>query len=49
MLCFFFRRFITCEADKTIKVWQEDSSASEESHPIDMAQWTKDFTAPKRY
>ncbi|KAF4319605.1 hypothetical protein BBO99_00005949 [Phytophthora kernoviae] len=42
-------RFITCEADKTIKVWQEDSSASEESHPIDMAQWTKDFTAPKRY
>ncbi|KAL4132932.1 Pleiotropic regulator 1 [Phytophthora ramorum] len=42
-------RFITCEADKTIKVWQEDSAASEESHPIDMAQWTKDFTAPKRY
>ncbi|CAI5718382.1 unnamed protein product [Hyaloperonospora brassicae] len=42
-------RFITCEADKTIKVWQEDSSASEESHPIDMAQWTKDFTAPKRH
>ncbi|KAG2843473.1 hypothetical protein JG687_00007208 [Phytophthora cactorum] len=42
-------RFITCEADKTIKVWQEDSSESEESHPIDMAQWTKDFTAPKRY
>ncbi|EEY61224.1 pre-mRNA-splicing factor prp46, putative [Phytophthora infestans T30-4] len=42
-------RFITCEADKTIKVWQEDSSASEESHPIDMAEWTKDFTAPKRY
>lgn len=42
-------RFITCEADKTIKVWQEDSSASEDSHPIDMIQWTKDFTAPKRY
>ncbi|RLN74419.1 hypothetical protein BBJ28_00022642 [Nothophytophthora sp. Chile5] len=42
-------RFITCEADKTIKVWQEDSSASEDSHPIDMTQWTKDFTAPKRY
>ncbi|KAL7694456.1 putative WD repeat protein DCAF11/LEC14B [Plasmopara halstedii] len=42
-------RFITCEADKTIKVWQEDSSASEESHPIDMDQWTKQFTASKRY
>uniref|UniRef100_K3X8E4 Uncharacterized protein n=1 Tax=Globisporangium ultimum (strain ATCC 200006 / CBS 805.95 / DAOM BR144) TaxID=431595 RepID=K3X8E4_GLOUD len=42
-------RLITCEADKTIKVWQEDASASEESHPIDMAQWTKEFTAPKRY
>ncbi|TDH67372.1 hypothetical protein CCR75_007930 [Bremia lactucae] len=42
-------RFITCEADKTIKMWQEDSSASEESHAIDMDQWTKDFTAPKRY
>ncbi|GAB9470037.1 Pleiotropic regulator 1 [Globisporangium polare] len=42
-------RLITCEADKTIKVWQEDATASEESHPIDMAQWTKEFTAPKRY
>ncbi|CAI5745123.1 unnamed protein product [Peronospora destructor] len=42
-------RFITCEADKTIKVWQEDISASEESNPIDMAQWTKDYTAPKRF
>lgn len=45
----FIRRFITCEADKTIKVWEEDASASEESHPIDMKQWTKEFTAPKRY
>nr|CCA26004.1 premRNAsplicing factor prp46 putative [Albugo laibachii Nc14] len=42
-------RLITCEADKTIKVWHEDMEASEESHPIDMKQWTKDFTAPKRY
>uniref|UniRef100_A0AAV1TMH3 Pre-mRNA-splicing factor prp46 n=1 Tax=Peronospora matthiolae TaxID=2874970 RepID=A0AAV1TMH3_9STRA len=42
-------RFITCEADKTIKVWQEDSSASKESHPINMTQWTKDFTTPKRF
>ncbi|TMW58720.1 hypothetical protein Poli38472_010279 [Pythium oligandrum] len=42
-------RLITCEADKTIKVWHEDPEASEESHPIDMTQWTKEFTAPKRY
>ncbi|DAZ98651.1 TPA: hypothetical protein N0F65_000846 [Lagenidium giganteum] len=42
-------RFITCEADKTIKVWAEDADATESTHPIDMTQWTKDFTAPKRY
>jgi len=27
-------RLITCEADKTIKMWKEDDEASEESHPI---------------
>jgi pleiotropic regulator 1 len=27
-------RFITCEADKTIKVWKEDDSATPETHPI---------------
>ena len=27
-------RLFTCEADKTIKVWKEDLSATEESHPI---------------
>ncbi|KAF0689402.1 Aste57867_19164 [Aphanomyces stellatus] len=42
-------RFITAEADKTIKIWQEDADATPESHPIDMAKWTKEFTAPKRY
>ncbi|OQS02769.1 pre-mRNA-splicing factor prp46 [Thraustotheca clavata] len=42
-------RLITAEADKTIKVWQEDSSASPESHPIDMTAWTKEYTAPKRF
>jgi hypothetical protein len=31
---------ITCEADKTIKIYREDASASEETHPIDMAGWT---------
>ncbi len=29
-------RLLTCEADKSIKVWKEDERATEESHPI---QW----------
>jgi len=28
-------RMITCEADKTIKIWKEDDTATPESHPID--------------
>lgn len=28
-------RLITCEADKTIKIWKEDESATPETHPID--------------
>lgn len=27
-------RLITCEADKTIKFWKEDESATPETHPI---------------
>jgi len=27
-------RLITCEADKTIKVWKEEENASEETHPV---------------
>jgi pleiotropic regulator 1 len=27
-------RLITCEADKTIKMWKEDATATPESHPI---------------
>jgi pleiotropic regulator 1 len=27
-------RLITCEADKTIKVWREDESATPETHPL---------------
>jgi len=34
-------RLITCEADKSIKIWKEDEKASEMSHPIDMAKWRK--------
>jgi pleiotropic regulator 1 len=28
-------RFITCEADKTIKIWWEDEDATMETHPVD--------------
>lgn len=34
-------RFITAEADKTIKIWSEDANAVEEEHPIDMKAWRK--------
>jgi len=35
-------RLITCEADKTIKVWMEDGEASEVSHPVDLPGWRKE-------
>jgi pleiotropic regulator 1 len=27
-------RLVTCEADKTIKMWKEDEAATPESHPV---------------
>ena len=44
-------RLITCEADKTIKIWKEDDHASELTHPIDMKNWRKKCIAEakKRY
>jgi pleiotropic regulator 1 len=27
-------RLVTCEADKTIKMWKEDLTATPETHPI---------------
>ena len=41
-------RLITCEADKTIKIWKEDDGASEVSHPIDMAAWRKKCIAESK-
>lgn len=38
-------RLITCEADKTIKMWKEDTEATEETHPLN---WKPDLQ-PKRY
>ena len=26
-------RLVTCEADKTIKMWKQDETATKESHP----------------
>lgn len=38
-------RLITCEADKTIKMWREDENATPETHPL---EWKPDLQ-PKRY
>lgn len=42
-------RLITCEADKSIKIWRESPDATEDSHPIDMQSWSKQCLALKRY
>mmetsp|Transcript_15806 Transcript_15806/g.23758 ORF Transcript_15806/g.23758 Transcript_15806/m.23758 type:complete len:543 (+) Transcript_15806:166-1794(+) len=34
-------RLITGEADKSIKIWKQNSEASELTHPIDMPAWRK--------
>jgi len=39
-------RLITCEADKTIKIYKEDETATEESHPIN---WKPDIIKKKQY
>jgi len=39
-------RLITCEADKTIKIYKEDDSANEESHPI---HWKPEILKRRRY
>jgi len=35
-------RLITGECDKTIKIWKEDETATEATHPIDLS-WKYDF------
>ncbi|TRY61327.1 hypothetical protein TCAL_07444 [Tigriopus californicus] len=39
-------RLITCEADKTIKIYKEDDSATEESHPVN---WKPNILKRARY
>lgn len=39
-------RLMTCEADKTIKIYKEDENATEETHPIN---WRPDILKRKRF
>ncbi|KAH3833184.1 pleiotropic regulator 1-like [Dreissena polymorpha] len=39
-------RLITAEADKTIKIYKEDDTATEETHPLN---WRPDIVKKKRY
>ena len=41
-------RLISCEADKTIKIWRQDDEASDLTHPIDMAGWRKQCIAESK-
>lgn len=41
-------RLITCEADKSVKIWKQDDEASDETHPIDMAGWRKQRIAESK-
>jgi pleiotropic regulator 1 len=42
-------RLLTCEADKTIKIWQESGDADESSDPVDIDSWTKQCLKLRRY
>jgi hypothetical protein len=42
-------RLITCEADKSIKIWKENAHATETSDPVDMKTWTRECLALKRH
>lgn len=42
-------RLVTCEADKSIKIWQEDTEATEDSHPINAKDWAKEYLSLSRY
>lgn len=42
-------RLVTCEADKTIKIWKEDLEADPMSHPVDKTAWTKECRMLKRF
>ena len=41
-------RLVTCETDKTIKIWKQDDNSSEITDPIDMVGWRKKCLAEAR-
>lgn len=45
----FCSRLITCEADKSIKIWKENDEATEVTHPVDIESWTKQCLQLKRH
>ena len=42
-------KLVTAEMDKSIKIWVQDKSATEESHPIDMEAWKEKCLARKKF
>ena len=34
-------RLLTCEADKSIKIWKENPNATDATHPINMDEWER--------
>ncbi len=42
-------RLVTCEADKTLKIWKEDLHATPDSDPVNMQAWTKECRRLKRH
>lgn len=44
-----FSRLVTCEADKSIKIWKENAQSTEDTDPIDMEAWSRECLQLKRY
>jgi len=42
-------RLLTCEADKSIKVWKESPSATDITHPVDLERWESEFLKSARF
>ena len=42
-------RLVTCEADKSIKIWKENAASTEDTDPVDMDTWTRECLQLKRY
>lgn len=40
---------MTCEADKSIKIWKENPLSTEATDPVDMDAWSKECLQLKRY